>query len=71
MTNAKFDIERQNLQQFKDCSLALITNIPKSTMKELNKMQKEFIWKNKNPKIKHITICNNYDKSGLKNVVIS
>ena len=40
-------------------------------MKELNKMQKEFIWKNKNPKIKHTTICNNYDKSGLKNVVIS
>ena len=24
--------------------LALITNIPTSTMKELNKIQKEFIW---------------------------
>ena len=32
--------------------LALITNIPTSTMKELNKIQKEFIWKNKSPKIK-------------------
>ena len=35
--------------------LALITNILTSTMKELNKIQKEFIWKNKNPKIKHTT----------------
>ena len=25
--------------------LALITNIPTATMKELNKIQKEFIWK--------------------------
>ena len=51
--------------------LALITNIPTSTMKELNKIQKEFIWKNKNPKIKHTTICNNYDNGGLKNIDIS
>ena len=36
--------------------LALITNIPTSTMKELNKIQKEFIWKNKNLKIKHTTL---------------
>ena len=27
--------------------LALITNIPTLTMKELNKIKKEFIWKNK------------------------
>ena len=51
--------------------LALITNIPTSTMKELNKIQNEFIWKNKNPKIKHTTLCNNYDNSGLKNINIS
>ena len=51
--------------------LALITNIPTSTMKELNKIQKEFIWKNKNPKIKHTTLCNNYDNGGLKNIDIS
>ena len=48
--------------------LALVTNIPTSVMKELNKIQKEFIWKNKNPKIKHTTLCNNFDNSGLKNV---
>ena len=46
--------------------LVLITNIPTSTIKELNKIQKEFIWKNKNPKIKHTTLCNNYDNGGLK-----
>ena len=40
-------------------------------MKELNKIQKEFIWRNKNPKIKHITLCNKYDNGGLKNVDIS
>ena len=51
--------------------LVLITNIPTSTIKELNKIQKEFIWKNKNPKIKHTTLCNNYDNGGLKNIDIS
>ena len=30
--------------------LVLVTNIPTINMKELNKIQKEFIWKNKNPK---------------------
>ena len=32
-------------------NLALITNIPTLTINELNKIQKAFIWKNKNPKI--------------------
>ena len=45
--------------------LALITNIPTSTKKGLNKLQKEFIWKNKNPKIKPTALCNNYDNGGL------
>ena len=51
--------------------LALITNIPTSTMKESNKIQKQFIWKNKNPKIKHTNLCNKYDNGGLKNIHIS
>ena len=38
-------------------SVNIPTNIPTSTMKELNKIQKEFIWKNKNPKIKQTTLC--------------
>ena len=56
---------------YKIVNLALITDIPTSTMKELNKIQEEFIWKNKNPKIKHTTLCNNYDNGGLKNIDIA
>ena len=48
--------------------IALITNILTSTMKELNKIQEEFIWKNKIQKIKHTTLCKNYDNGRLKNV---
>ena len=51
--------------------LALVTDVPKSTILALNKIQKEFIWKNSNPKIKHSTLCSNYEKGGLKNVDIS
>ena len=51
--------------------LALVTDVPKSTILALNKIQKEFIWKNSNPKIKHSTLCSNYEKGGLKNVDIT
>ena len=50
--------------------LALVT-VPKSTILALNKIQKEFFWKNSNPKIKHSTLCSNYEKVGLKNVDIT
>ena len=30
----------------------------------------EFIWKGKNPKIKNIPLCNDYEYGGLKNVDI-
>ena len=76
MGYAKLDIRRkshcfQSISNIQDIHLALITNISKSNIKELNKIQKEFIWKNKNPKIKHTTLCNNYDNGSLKNVNIS
>ena len=51
--------------------LTLITIIPTSTIKESNKKQEKFTSKNKNPKIKHITLCNNHDSGDLKNVDIS
>ena len=44
--------------------------IPNSIIQELNKIQKEFIWKTRNPKIKHDTLCKNYENGGLKNVDI-
>ena len=52
-------------------NLALITNVPITTAKELNKTQMIFFWKNKTPKIKHTTSCSNYDKGSLRNAVTS
>ena len=50
--------------------LSLVTNVPTQIIKELNKIQKEFIWNGSNPKIKHSTLCNKYENGGLKNVDI-
>ena len=38
--------------------LALVANIPVSTIDLLIKIQKEFLWGKKKPKIKHETLCN-------------
>ena len=51
--------------------LALVKTIPNSIIQELSKIQKEFIWKTRNPKIKHDTLCKNYENGGLKNVDIT
>ena len=50
--------------------LALVTDIPTSTINFLTKIQMEFIWKWKNPKIKNSTLCNDYENGGPKNVDI-
>ena len=50
--------------------LALVKTIPNSIIQELSKIQKEFIWKTRNPKIKHDTLCKNYENGGLKNIDI-
>ena len=51
--------------------LASVTVLPNSTINELNKIHKEFIWNHKRPKIKEKTLINNFDKGGLKDVDIS
>ena len=51
--------------------LASVTVLPNSTITELNKIHKEFIWNHKRPKIKGKTLINNFDKGGLKDVDIS
>ena len=43
--------------------LALVTEIPTSTINLLTKIQMEFIWKGKTPNIKSSTLCNDYDKN--------
>ena len=50
--------------------LALVTEIPTSTINLLTKVQMEFIWKRKNPKIKNSPLCNDYEYGELKNVDI-
>ena len=51
--------------------LALLTKIPHQVVKELEKIQKSFLWKNSTPKIRHETTCKDYKDGGLKNVNIS
>ena len=50
--------------------LALVKTIPNTTVEELNKIQKNFIWKNSKPKIKNCTLSGSYLDGGLKNVNI-
>ena len=51
--------------------LASVTVLPNSTITQLNKIHKEFIWNHKRPKIKEKTLINNFDTDGLKDVDIS
>ena len=50
--------------------LSLATHVPTEIINKVNNIQKEFIWNGNNPKIKHSTLCNKYENSGLKNVNI-
>ena len=44
--------------------------VSSSTIAQLEKIQKQFIWKKGNPKLKHTTLYNKYKQGGLKNVDI-
>ena len=48
--------------------LLLITKLHNNTIDLLHKIQKNFIWQGKKAKIKHSTLCNGYEKGGIKNV---
>ena len=50
--------------------LTLVKTIPTLIIQNLNKIQKEFIWKTCSPKLKHDTLCKNYENGGLENVNI-
>ena len=54
----------------KVADFALVKDVPSSRIAQLDKIQKQFIWKKGNPKLKHTTLCNKYEKEGLKNVDI-
>ena len=48
--------------------LLLITKLHNNTIDLLHKIQKNFIWQGEKAKIKHSTLCNGYEKGGIKNV---
>ena len=50
--------------------LALVTNVPTATIELFRKIQKEFLWGKNKSKVKHDTLCNDYDNGGLKSVDI-
>ena len=50
--------------------LALVTNKPTVTIELLSKIQKEFLWGENKSKVKHDTLCNDYENGGLKSVDI-
>ena len=59
----------KNLAIWKVIHLALVTNVPHVFIDQLNKIQKDF--NGKHPKIRHSTLCNTYENSGLKSVNIA
>ena len=60
----------KSLASSKMLYLALLMLIPNSVLVELKKIQKTFLWGNKRAKIKDDTLCNNFNKGGLKSVGI-
>ena len=50
--------------------IILVTNVAKVTIDQLNKIQKDFIWNRKHPKIRHSALCNTHENGGLKSVHI-
>ena len=50
--------------------LPLVKTFPNTTVEELNKIQKNFIWNNSKPKIKYCTLSGSYLDGSLKNVNI-
>ena len=60
----------KTLEISKIIHLASITALPNSTITQLHKIHKEFIWNHKRPKIKEKVPVNHYDKSGSKDVDI-
>ena len=51
--------------------LALITNVPKVIVEELQIIKKKLLWQNLCPKVKHKTLSNNFETGGMKTVDIN
>ena len=57
-----------SLAIFKFIHLLLITKLHDNIIDLMYKIKKQFIWQGEKAKIKHSTLCNGYEKGGLKNV---
>ena len=68
MYNTFFYIIRVTLKFFNLPNI--VTPIPNYVVTELEKIQKSLLWANSSSKIKHNTLCNDYEDGGLKNVDI-
>ena len=77
MENEKYYTERennnlQNISAIQNCILTLTTSFSKQWIKEMQRIQKAFIWNNIwTPKIKHEALYKSFEESGLKNVDIN
>ena len=56
-----------NLAISKVVRLAWAKDLASSPIAQLEKIQKQFIWKNRSPKLKHTTLCMEYEQGVLKN----
>ena len=45
---------------------ALVKDVPSSAIAQLEKIQRQFVWKNGDPQLKHTTLCNEFEQRGLK-----
>ena len=53
---------------FSSCTSFTTYKLHNNTIDLMYKIQKNFIWQGKKAKIKYITLCNEYENGGLKNV---
>ena len=74
MKNQKSYPRRQNRflinSSIKYCFVVYYDNYPKNIVKELEKIQKNYLWKNSISKIEHKSLCYDYKAGGLKTVDI-
>ena len=46
--------------------LALVKDVPSSAIAQLEKIQRQFVWKNGDPQLQHTTLCNEFEQRRLK-----
>ena len=68
--NKNVSLISKTLALSKIIHLALVTNVPTVTIELLRKVQKELLWQKNKCRIKHVTLCNDYENGRLRSVDI-